>query len=280
MSSIRHTPRQSSRDLRLHEPHALHPPPHHGPPPPPPPPIPHLNGNGVVPGTPASIPNGAPHPHPSSHVSPKGTSGLAPSASGLLPPSIQKLVDANEQTWLVIGRFHPFSPFGRGSLILRTGSVAEQMGDLEHAATAYENALRHNPMSIPGLTQVAGIARIKENYPMVRSFFLASQLKPSINADLMLSQAVEYFQRVLSLQQDNGEIWSALGSSDRTYVQLISHGHLGHCYLMQDDLQKAYSAYQHALYSLPNPKVFANRVYPTRESCLPPDRKIPNYGMG
>lgn len=43
------------------------------------------------------------------------------------------------------------------------------MGDLEHAATAYENALRHNPMSIPGLTQVAGIARIKENYPMVRS---------------------------------------------------------------------------------------------------------------
>jgi hypothetical protein len=46
------------------------------------------------------------------------------------------------------------------------------MGDLEHAATAYENALRHNPMSIPGLTQVAGIARIKENYPMVRSFSL------------------------------------------------------------------------------------------------------------
>lgn len=160
--------------------------------------MPHLNGNGVVPTTPASIPNGAPHPHPTSHVSPKGAAGLAPSASRPLPPSIQKLVDANEQTWLVIG------------------SVAEQMGDLEHAANAYENALRHNPMSIPGLTQVAGIARIKENYPM----------------------AVDYFQRVLNLQQDNGEIWSALG----------------HCYLMQDDLQKAYSAYQHALYSLPNPK--------------------------
>jgi glucose repression mediator protein len=29
---------------------------------------------------------------------------------------------------------------------------------------------------------------------------------------------------------------------------------LGHCYLMQDDLQKAYSAYQQALYLLPNPK--------------------------
>jgi tetratricopeptide (TPR) repeat protein len=30
--------------------------------------------------------------------------------------------------------------------------------------------------------------------------------------------------------------------------------HAGHCYLMQDDLQKAYSAYQQALYLLPNPK--------------------------
>ena len=29
----------------------------------------------------------------------------------------------------------------------------------------------------------------------------------------------------------------------------------GHCYLMQDDLQKAYAAYQQALYLLPNPKV-------------------------
>lgn len=47
------------------------------------------------------------------------------------------------------------------------GRVAEQMGDLEHALSAYENALRHNPMSLPGLTQVAGIARIKENYPKV-----------------------------------------------------------------------------------------------------------------
>ena len=50
-----------------------------------------------------------------------------------------------------------------------TGRVAEQMGNLEHALSAYENALRHNPMSLPGLTQVAGIARIKENYPKVRA---------------------------------------------------------------------------------------------------------------
>lgn len=52
--------------------------------------------------------------------------------------------------------------------LISSGRVAEQMGDLEHALSAYENALRHNPMSLSGLTQVAGIARIKENYPKVR----------------------------------------------------------------------------------------------------------------
>lgn len=42
------------------------------------------------------------------------------------------------------------------------------MGNLEHALSAFENALRHNPNSLPGLIQVAGIARIKEDYQKVR----------------------------------------------------------------------------------------------------------------
>lgn len=50
---------------------------------------------------------------------------------------------------------------------------------------------------------------------------------------------MEYFQRVLNIETNNGEVWGALG----------------HCYLMMDDLQKAYTAYQQALYHLPNPKV-------------------------
>ena len=49
----------------------------------------------------------------------------------------------------------------------QTGRVAEQMGNTEHALSAYENALRHNPDSLPGLIQVAGIARIKEDYQKV-----------------------------------------------------------------------------------------------------------------
>ncbi|KAJ7630409.1 TPR-like protein [Roridomyces roridus] len=144
---------------------------------------------------PPPLQNGSSHPQVISPVQGPAPANGAPAAP---PSAIHKLTTANEQTWLLIGR------------------VAEQMGDLEHALSAYENALRHNPMSLSGLTQVAGIARIKENYP----------------------KAIEFFQRVLGLQEENGEVWSALG----------------HCYLMQDDLQKAYSAYQQALYLLPNPK--------------------------
>ncbi|KAI0825373.1 hypothetical protein BC628DRAFT_1374789 [Trametes gibbosa] len=190
--SIRHTPRQAERDIRLHDPHHSHslPPPSHPHSHPP-----HLNGNGLA--TPGA------HPGPSSRLPPPGAQLPGPSGSRNANSEedktpIEKLAAANEATWLMIGR------------------VAEQMGNLEHALSAYENALRHNSHSLSGLTQVAGIARIKENYP----------------------KAVEYFQAALQLQGDNGEVWSALG----------------HCYLMQDDLQKAYAAYQQALYFLPQPK--------------------------
>ncbi|THG93797.1 hypothetical protein EW026_g7537 [Hermanssonia centrifuga] len=152
-----------------------------------------MNGNSIP-----STPLTGPPPPPSAAMV---TSPAAPIGTNGMPvpqTASEKLASANETTWLLIGR------------------VAEQMGNLEHALSAYEHALRHNPQSLSGLTQVAGIARIKENYP----------------------KAVEYFQRVIKMQHDNGEVWSALG----------------HCYLMQDDLQQAYAAYQQALYLLPNPK--------------------------
>ena len=107
------------------------------------------------------------------------------------------------------------------------------MGNLEHALSAYENALRHNSHSLPGLTQVAGIARIKENYPKVsvrsnlarrpsrtpsyvivhshRPMYLRLRLTRALTT-LVLPQAVEYFQAALQVQGDNGEVWSALGT--------------------------------------------------------------------
>ncbi|KAJ3006261.1 hypothetical protein HKX48_000210 [Thoreauomyces humboldtii] len=99
---------------------------------------------------------------------------------------------------------------------IQVGSVAETMGEHDRALHAYEEALRHNPNSIKALTQAAALCRQREQF----------------------SKAVDYFQQILNIDQTNGEIWGALG----------------HCFLMMDDLQRAYTAYQQALYHLPNPK--------------------------
>ncbi|KAI8376261.1 uncharacterized protein BYT42DRAFT_498646 [Radiomyces spectabilis] len=110
----------------------------------------------------------------------------------------QKLAAVNEQTWLTMG------------------NLAEMMTDYDKAMNCYESALRHNPYSIPALSQIASLCRGREQF----------------------GRAVEYFKRILSIQENNGETWAALG----------------HCYLMMDNLQEAYHAYQQALYHLSNPK--------------------------
>ncbi|OLL21705.1 General transcriptional corepressor ssn6 [Neolecta irregularis DAH-3] len=109
--------------------------------------------------------------------------------------SIQKLATVNEDVWIQLGK------------------TAELMGDTERALASYENALRHNAYSIPAMTQIASVLRSKEQF----------------------QNAIEFLQRIIAIEQNNGEVWS-------------------HCYLMMDDLQKAYGAYQQALYHLQNPK--------------------------
>ncbi|MCJ1433138.1 glucose repression mediator protein [Xylographa pallens] len=99
---------------------------------------------------------------------------------------------------------------------LQIGNLTELMGDLDGAIVAYEQALRHNQFSIPAMNAISCILRTKENFP----------------------KAVEYLQAIVKLDANNGEVW----------------GSLGHCYLMMEDLQQAYSAYQQALYYLRDPK--------------------------
>lgn len=50
------------------------------------------------------------------------------------------------------------------------------------------------------------------------------------------ANAIRYYERITALDPDNGACWTALG----------------HCYLLTDELQKAFAAYQKALYSLPD----------------------------
>ncbi|WFD17879.1 hypothetical protein MCAP1_000088 [Malassezia caprae] len=112
--------------------------------------------------------------------------------------TLNKLSMANEQTWIAIG------------------STAESMSDPTRAMAAYDSALLHNPYSIPALSAMASLYRSMEHFDL----------------------AIEYIQRVLDIDRENGEVWGAMG----------------HCYLMMDELEKAYAAYQQALCHLPNAK--------------------------
>ncbi|KAK4120848.1 TPR-like protein [Parathielavia appendiculata] len=99
---------------------------------------------------------------------------------------------------------------------IQLGNLAEQMGNLDDAMASYERALRTNPNSIPAMNAMSSVLRTREDFP----------------------KAAEYLNAILKLDERNGEAW----------------GCLGHCYLMMDDLQQAYNAYQTALVHLPNPK--------------------------
>lgn len=48
------------------------------------------------------------------------------------------------------------------------------------------------------------------------------------------ANAISYYEKIINSDPDNGAAWTALG----------------HCYLLTDNLQKAFSSYQRALYSL------------------------------
>ncbi|KAL9062184.1 MAG: hypothetical protein Q9157_009149, partial [Trypethelium eluteriae] len=99
---------------------------------------------------------------------------------------------------------------------LQIGTLNETMGDLDNATDAFENALRHNANCVQAMQSISCILRTKDQFPA----------------------AVEYLKNIIKLEPNNGDTWSSLG----------------HCYLMMDDLQQAYTAYQQALYHLQDPK--------------------------
>ena len=91
---------------------------------------------------------------------------------------------------------------------------------LDAAIFAYEQALRHNMYSTQTLNAISQILRTKEQY----------------------TEASEFLRHIIKMEPANGEAW----------------GNLGHCHLMMDNLQDAYTAYQQALYYLSDPKVSAH----------------------
>jgi glucose repression mediator protein len=116
------------------------------------------------------------------------------------------------------------------------GSFSELLGNLEEAMQAYERALHANPNSVPAMNAISLILRTREEF----------------------HKAVDYLQGILKIDANNGEVWGSLGKPARA-IHIASYHPtdtlVGHCFLMMDDLQQAYAAYQNALINLPNPKV-------------------------
>lgn len=91
-----------------------------------------------------------------------------------------------------------------------TAQLAEKMNDYNNAYFAYENALRHDHFNLTALKQIGSIFREQKLY----------------------SKAIEYYHRALTVDKKNIEIWGALG----------------HCHLMMDNLNQAYTSYHQALF--------------------------------
>lgn len=119
--SARH-PRQSDRDIRLHDPHGAHP---HAQSLPPPPhahghPL-HMNGTSM-PSTPLA-PGAAPPPPAAIVTSPAVPNGASSRAAP--PTSMQKLAEANESTWLLIGE-HCIAFGGHGTQRVTPDHLADR----------------------------------------------------------------------------------------------------------------------------------------------------------
>lgn len=101
------------------------------------------------------------------------------------------------------------------SVWLKIGTLQTTMNDRDSALDAFERVLRVNPANIYAMTQVGAVLAKKERY----------------------TQAVVYLQRAIAAESTCGEAWAVLA----------------HCYVMTDDLPKAYQAYQNALNHLQDP---------------------------
>jgi tetratricopeptide (TPR) repeat protein len=180
-------------------------------------------------------PSNGHHAAPSSHLHPPHASSIngGPLPTSL-PQTVQHLINLGAERNMQASQMQGLMGHNRKNTAFTTpalkqldketeacwvsaGRLAETLGDWVRALSSYETALRHSPVNIEALTQTANILRQQEKFV----------------------EAAEYFTRVIHLNEEAGEVWGALG----------------HCYLMIDDLPKAYACYQQAIMHIPDAKV-------------------------
>ncbi|KFA71662.1 hypothetical protein S40288_08063 [Stachybotrys chartarum IBT 40288] len=137
---------------------------------------------------------------------------------GQYPPS-QAIATMNEAVWMQIGSF------------------AELLRTHDEAMNAYERALAANSQSTQALNAIGMLLKGREAF----------------------DKALEFFRAIVQIEQNNGEAWGNLGKFEQPESTFTSRANrhvflIGHCYLMTENLQKAYDAYQQALVNLRDPK--------------------------
>lgn len=190
-----------------------------------------MSGPGEPIGPPAVAPMGNGHAQ-----GPLGAgSGVSPSARAAkekMDNVLSQLASANENTWMLIGemKIHPF------------------------------------PRSVTDGSQARLRSRCKikiEHWRPSRMLFATTPPPFSVSMPLRQSPGAETTSTRRSSTSSGfstsskttgrcGDLWVS-AANDRSIAALMRR--LGHCLLMKDDLPKAYTAYQQALYHLPNPKV-------------------------
>lgn len=185
---------------------------------------PMINSNHIVGnGTPHQQPLLLHHGRSDSNVNNKPN--LAPQQQQQQPPPGQHTPDAGHVTPQQNGQGEKYQPDpayvtninAMAETWLAIASCCETIGDADKALAAYDRVLDLAPNNAQALTRLGNLYRHRDMFP----------------------QASEFYQRALTTDGSNGETW----------------GLLGHCYLMLDDLQRAYAAYQQALCHLANPNV-------------------------
>jgi len=128
--------------------------------------------------------------------------GIASGASQYVDPTqspMQKYARVAESSWVQLGL------------------LAKTMKDPEYTELSFRFALQHNPLNMRCLLELGDYHRSKEEF----------------------AKAIDYYKRLLNVDDRNGDVWACLG----------------HCYLMTDQLNLSYEAYQRALSLLSNPGV-------------------------